>query len=722
MLMYKCKSCGGNLNVNEGDKVVECEYCGTKQTIPTSNDEKILKQLARGNALRNEGEFDKAYSLFEQVIIENAEAESYWNLLLCKYGITYVDDYDGKKKPTINRMSMNSILEDSDYKKVLDLADVVAKERYIEEANEINRLQTEIINIAKKEKPYDIFISYKETDESGDRTKDSILAQDIYNALEKEGYKVFLSRVTLSSIAGQAYEPYIYSALYSSKLMVLVTTNEEYVNAVWVKNEWSRFLGMMKNDSSKKIIPCYADMDAYDLPKEIRNLQAIDLGRLGSIQDLLTGVDKIFGKNIKQGQKQENTSSIESLLKRAKLFLEDMDFDEAANYANKVLDINPECTEAYEILLAVDYKTTIENIEKGKAYILDNKNYKKIMMFGDNVVKEKYEKTAKFYFENLINEINNDIGNIDECYDVELMKNKLEKATMSDEYLLNSEVLKKLKERYSYLTSPFESTPCAKLGYESNAFTCFFYDSYLKLIHVFQLNSFTSGSIYNQFWAHKNFIYGEPFKKEGNKYKYYNGEDYKFAEGELIIPYRSIKKIELEKGRENFYTFEISYENSGNITCESIFVPGDQSTLRDGILKFSECLKKVGDRYNFFVDLDRVKSYLKESEENESAKENKSANCYASTSKSGGCYVATCVYGSYDCPEVWRLRRYRDFYLDKHWWGRIFIKIYYAISPKLVKLFGEKKWFKNPIKRMLDKKQDKLAKRGYSDTKYIDKY
>ena len=87
-----------------------------------------------------------------------------------------------------------------------------------------------------------------------------------------------------------------------------------------------------------------------------------------------------------------------------------------------------------------------------------------------------------------------------------------------------------------------------------------------------------------------------------------------------------------------------------------------------------------------------------------------------------GCYVATCVYNSYDCPEVWRLRRYRDYYLDNHWWGKLFIKVYYAISPKLVKAFGEKKWFRNPIKKYLDKKLTKLEKNGYQDTPYIDKY
>ena len=87
-----------------------------------------------------------------------------------------------------------------------------------------------------------------------------------------------------------------------------------------------------------------------------------------------------------------------------------------------------------------------------------------------------------------------------------------------------------------------------------------------------------------------------------------------------------------------------------------------------------------------------------------------------------GCYIATCVYGSYDCKEVWRLRRYRDFYLDNHWFGRAFIKIYYFISPKLVKLFGNQKWFKNISKKLLDKKISKLIDKGYEDTPYNDKY
>lgn len=88
---------------------------------------------------------------------------------------------------------------------------------------------------------------------------------------------------------------------------------------------------------------------------------------------------------------------------------------------------------------------------------------------------------------------------------------------------------------------------------------------------------------------------------------------------------------------------------------------------------------------------------------------------------SGGCYVATAVYGSYDCPEVWTLRRYRDKDLAATWHGRAFIYIYYAISPTLVKWFGHTVWFKKMWRGKLDHMVKKLQDKGYEDTPYEDK-
>ena len=87
-----------------------------------------------------------------------------------------------------------------------------------------------------------------------------------------------------------------------------------------------------------------------------------------------------------------------------------------------------------------------------------------------------------------------------------------------------------------------------------------------------------------------------------------------------------------------------------------------------------------------------------------------------------GCYIATCVYGSYDCPEVWTLRRFRDNTLDVIWFGRLFIQCYYTISPIVVKIFGKKHWFRVFWKKILDVLVFELNKYGVECTEYKDKY
>ena len=87
---------------------------------------------------------------------------------------------------------------------------------------------------------------------------------------------------------------------------------------------------------------------------------------------------------------------------------------------------------------------------------------------------------------------------------------------------------------------------------------------------------------------------------------------------------------------------------------------------------------------------------------------------------SEGCYIATCVYGSYDCPEVRTLRRFRDECLAKTWHGRAFIRVYYAISPTVVRLFGKTKAFQSFWRCKLDAFVLRLKKKGYKDTGYTD--
>ncbi len=246
-MILKCKMCGGQLDIEPDSSVCECEYCGSKQTIPNTDDEKRLKLYERANRLRFDSEFDKAAGVYESIVGEyQEEAEAYWGLVLCKYGIEYVDDpATGKKIPTCHRSSFDSVMDDSNFELVMENADAVARSVYREQAKQIEEIRKGIIAVSSTEEPYDIFICYKETDDKGDRTIDSVIAQDVYNELNEKGYRVFFSRITLEDKLGQEYEPYIFAALNSAKVMLAFGTSYDYYNAVWVKNEWSRFLKLI---------------------------------------------------------------------------------------------------------------------------------------------------------------------------------------------------------------------------------------------------------------------------------------------------------------------------------------------------------------------------------------------------------------------------------------------------------------------------------------------
>ena len=119
--------------------------------------------------------------------------------------------------------------------------------------------------------------------------------------------------------------------------------------------------------------------------------------------------------------------------------------------------------------------------------------------------------------------------------------------------------------------------------------------------------------------------------------------------------------------------------------------------------------------------MDEAAGYIRQTEPEYLSKREKRKAGIQETNKKGGCYVATCVYGSYDCPEVWTLRRYRDDTLGSTWYGRAFIRVYYAISPTLVKWFGKTKWFKKMWQGKLDRMVKKLNAEGIENTPYIDK-
>ena len=392
--------CGGTLEIINNSTIAECEYCGTKQTIPTLDDEKKLNLFGRANRLRATCEFDKAASVYENIVADfPEEAEAYWGLVLCKYGIEYVDDpATGRKIPTCHRSSFDSIFEDENFEMVMENSAPVAVPIYREEAKAIEEIRRGIIEVSSKEQPYDIFICYKETDENGDRTIDSLISQEIYDALIETGYRVFFSRITLEDKLGTAYEPYIFAAINSAKIMLVVGTSYLYYNSVWVKNEWSRFLQLMAKGEKKILIPCYKDIDAYDIPKEFKHLQAQDMGKVGALNDLLRGIKKILPKESNShGSSRLSGNTVSSLLDRGFLFLEDAAWDKADTYFEHVLDIDARNTKAYWGKLLVEAKCKNQD-ELLQSFIVISslRGYKTFERFADSEIKQTILEHDKF--------------------------------------------------------------------------------------------------------------------------------------------------------------------------------------------------------------------------------------------------------------------------------------------------------------------------------------
>lgn len=354
----------------------------------------------RANRLRSGCEFDKAAGVYESIVSEfPEESEAYWGLCLCKYGIEYVDDpATGKKIPTCHRTSFDSIFDDNNFEMAQEYADSVAHSVYRTEAKEIDRLQKEILEVAKKEEPFDVFICYKESDEKGQRTVDSELAHDIYDVLTEKGYKVFYSRITLKAKLGQDYEPYIFSALNSAKVLLAIGTQYDYYNAVWVKNEWSRYLALMSNDKGKMLIPCYKDIDAYDMPSEFKHLQAQDLSSPRAFQDLVNTVEKIIplNKSVSMPIPTHPASTVEPLLKRAFICLEDGQWSKADELCEQVLNQEPENANAYLGKLCSDLKLCKpSDLKKQQTAFNNNPNYQKAYKYGNETLKHELTEYIK---------------------------------------------------------------------------------------------------------------------------------------------------------------------------------------------------------------------------------------------------------------------------------------------------------------------------------------
>lgn len=373
----KCKMCGSNLDIGDSITVCKCEKCGTSQTVPDIEDDKELKLFERAGRLRFNCDFDKAAGIYNTITDSyTEEAEGYWGLILCKYGIEYADNASGKKVPVCHRISYDSVMDDEDFELVMENSDSESRAIFREEAKIIEENRKKYIQIAESEQPYDIYISYRAKDDNGDKTAVSEIAGHLYNKLTSARYRVFLSEAALKGKKQSDCEPYIYSALNSANVMLALGTSYDDYNNVWVKNEWNRYLEIAEKNKNKCLIPCYKDVDEYDIPKEFAGLKVCQLGNDDTFNNIMAEIaDVVKPESVNQPapepEKAEPAEEIEleeieiiepvdinKLLDEGFSAISDKNWKKANKLFFHVLDEEPDNSKAYWGQLLVQQECT----------------------------------------------------------------------------------------------------------------------------------------------------------------------------------------------------------------------------------------------------------------------------------------------------------------------------------------------------------------------------
>ena len=457
-----CRCCGGVLNVQSALAV--CEYCGATNFVSDTAG-KYINQLNRANKLRQQKEYDNAIRIYDNILSENIpSADILWLRTLCEYGIEYVPDpISTKYFPTLHRIKDESILNYYSYLDALKLCTEEQKEILIKEATEINRIQTEYLEIAKNEAPYDVFICYKETDEDTKQTTEDVAyCSRLYEILTKSGYKVFFARETLKNKLSVDYEPYIFAALKSSKVMAVIGSKSEYFTATWVKNEWSRFLKLMEKDTNKQIF--FACDDPNELPRAFSLKQAQLLSNPQAMEILAKNIINYLANILKSGKNGKvggimpsftiDLDSPAGILEKAKKHLIQKNFAAVYSDISDLLEIDPTNAEAYWIRVLANVRHNEENIIYAKVDLTADEDYEKALTFASGELKTKIEETKDKCLENI---------NLQKEFNVQ-MDNAADdfrkSVASSNTYAKRKDIIKELDD----LKKDYDNTLLSKIG------------------------------------------------------------------------------------------------------------------------------------------------------------------------------------------------------------------------------------------------------------------
>ncbi len=388
MEILKCKTCGSPIDPTKAvGGVIECEYCHNKLTLPKvgSSAESAVFQ---GSLELDVCDFDRAYTVFKRASeLDKSEPEAYFGMALAEFKVQYLTDANKRKlQPICHDVSGKMFAESANYKKALSLATPAQRVEYEQKAKEIDYIRKEFYALKSAGEGYDCFLCVKVTsDQTGRKTEDSDRASQLYYHLRDKGFRPFYSEREIQNQTGADYEARILYALFTSGSMIVVCSNEDYLQTPWVKNEYTRFLRLINNDEKERdaITIAFHGTPVERLPGKDGRIQGVNLANPDAYSKLdefvaahVTAetpelIRKVYGdvtykkKDAIKSQVQKRTlatyaKSEVTVSERGKLEIaRDMlqkshSFDAVTTRCKDIIATNPSCSEAYWLLFLAE--------------------------------------------------------------------------------------------------------------------------------------------------------------------------------------------------------------------------------------------------------------------------------------------------------------------------------------------------------------------------------
>lgn len=433
----KCKNCEADIDVSAAvGNVVKCPYCGSTYALSNSSDE-VQAALAFADGLLDVCEFDKAYSAFQKAAgLNPAEPAAHFGMALAAHKIQYLRDYrkDNGLQPICHDINDRKFSDDASYKKALSLSTPEQSADYARKAAEIDRIKSEFSALKAAGVDYDCFICVKVTDDDGRHTEDSHIAEKIYHSLKEAGYAPFYSEYDIRGQSGADYEARILYALFTSESMFLICTDERYLQTSWVKNEYTRFIGMMSEEKKEResLTVVFTDKPIERIAGLGGRIQGISINSFDALQRIINHVEafrehaapelkrkEYSGASIAKrqavrvgiqkrnlaalGGSGEITVSDKSMLKNATAFLERGNFSAALNFADMLIKNNASNSAAYRLrfLAENECKTAEEYIERNTTTDFSSLENAIASADGEAQRKELYDMLFKHVFKTL---------------------------------------------------------------------------------------------------------------------------------------------------------------------------------------------------------------------------------------------------------------------------------------------------------------------------------